>query len=205
MHNRMSVLEAIQTLGSIAVGMHRSESFRNSCQWNFEARGLVSRNTALDGVLFSRRRRRIHKLQQQRHGNIRVRPDSAKIVHDRIKLAGIHRAQPMSYLYEHDMLHDCTLADWADLIYDEQLTAYTQLREFRSENEHEVIKEARREWESTTSRAGDQMRAPITSNVPTAGWRDGDWIPEELVPEGCDGLGAVMEFDSGRTCNCDYD
>ncbi|KAL8337723.1 hypothetical protein RB598_006557 [Gaeumannomyces tritici] len=69
--------------------------------------------------------------------------------HDRVKLAGVHRAQPASHLYEHSMLHDCTVAGWADMAPWEQVAAYVALRDARAVDVDGVIKKAAREDAST--------------------------------------------------------
>ncbi|KAL8402723.1 hypothetical protein RB596_009189 [Gaeumannomyces avenae] len=89
--NRLDVLEAVRTLGVVAVAMRASPVFRHACRWSFAPRGLVF-------------------------------PD------DR----GGRRAQPASHLYEHSMLHDCTVAGWADLAPREQVAAYVALRDARA-------------------------------------------------------------------------
>ncbi|KAK1955948.1 hypothetical protein LY78DRAFT_686482 [Colletotrichum sublineola] len=135
--------------------MHRSERFRNSCQWNFTVRGLVFPHTATTGLLGRSRSKLVNKLAKERHGRLIVRPGSASILHDRVKPVGIHRAQPMSYLHEHDVLHDCAPADWADLAHDEQVAAYIAIRNFRSEHVDEIIEDAKQRW---TSRASQERR-----------------------------------------------
>ncbi|KAK0376718.1 hypothetical protein CLIM01_05895 [Colletotrichum limetticola] len=204
--NRHRVLEAFQVLGSMAVAMHRSQVFRDRCRWNFKARGLPFKNTPTDQTIIHKGR--LTTLQQhikRRVGRLVVQPDAPLIIHDRIKLAGIHRAQPMSYLYEHEMYHDCTLADWADLNHDGQVAAYTALRDFRSEHVDEIIEDAKRRVESETpyphgSFGGGGIDMNAYSSMGT-----GDWVPQDLVPEDCDGSYAEVDFevnDGTGDCDC---
>ncbi|KAK1995151.1 hypothetical protein LX36DRAFT_702472 [Colletotrichum falcatum] len=204
MNNRLGALEAIQALGRVAAAMHRSGSFRSSCQWNFRVRGLVFPHTATKGSLFGRRRSKIlSKLTKERHGRLVVRLGSANIiVHDRVKLAGIHRAQPMSYFYEHEQLHDCAPADWADLAHDDQVAAYTALRDFRAQHVDEIIEDAKQRAMLRASRGGgrNNYRAPGPKTCST-GW--GDWLLEDAqFPEGWDGLGVEVDYEGQSTCDC---
>ncbi|EXF83614.1 hypothetical protein CFIO01_00756 [Colletotrichum fioriniae PJ7] len=131
--------------------MHRSRIFRDRSRWNFNARRLVFGNLLKDQRIFHNgHTTTLRWLMNKRLRRLVVRPDGPLILHDRTKLAGIHCAQPLSYLYEHAMYHDCTLADWADLTHDGQVAAYVALRDFRSEHVDEIIEEARRRPESRT-------------------------------------------------------
>ncbi|KAK1528248.1 hypothetical protein CPAR01_12806 [Colletotrichum paranaense] len=197
--NRHRVLEAFRVLGSMAVAMHRSQVFRDRCRWNFKARGLPFENTSTDRTIFHKGR--VTTLRQQiekRAGRLVVQPHGPLIIHDRIKLAGIHRAQPMSYLYEHDMYHDCTLADWADLNHDGQVAAYTALRDFRSEHVDEIIEDAKRRAESKTPHPHGPYRGPGIDMNATSSMGTGDWLPEDLVPEQCDGSYAEVDFEANE-------
>ncbi|KAG7060025.1 hypothetical protein JMJ78_0015306, partial [Colletotrichum scovillei] len=203
--NRHRVLEAFQVLGSMAVAMHRSQVVRDSCRWNFKARGLPFENTSTDQTIFHKGR--VTTLRQhikKRVGRLVVQSDGPLIIHDRIKLAGIHRAQPMSYLYEHDMYHDCTLADWADLNHDGQVAAYTALRDFRSEHVDEIIEDAKRRVESKTPHPHGPFRGPGIDMNATSSMETEDWLPEDLVPEHCDGSYAEVDFEANEdTGDCD--
>ncbi|TIC99727.1 hypothetical protein CH35J_006151 [Colletotrichum higginsianum] len=179
MHNRLSVLEAVQVLGRVAVAM--------PC-------GLVFPNTAPARRL-SRRRKKLQKLAKERRGRLVIQPSSASIVHDRIKLAGIHRAQPMGYHYDQDMLHDCTLADWADLAHDDQVAAYTALRDYQAEHVDEIIAAAKRRWTETS-------QSSVQNRTPGSGTRYLDW-QDLLVPEGCDGSGAEVSFQADDKSKAD--
>jgi hypothetical protein len=50
---------------------------------------------------------------------------------DRLKLGGIHRAQPFSHSFEHGVYHQYFIADWAHLRYEDQVAAYQRLRDGR--------------------------------------------------------------------------
>ena len=50
---------------------------------------------------------------------------------DRIKLGGIHRAQPFSHQYENGKYHEYFIADWAHLHRDDQIAEYEKIREAR--------------------------------------------------------------------------
>ena len=50
---------------------------------------------------------------------------------DRIKLGGIHRAQPFSHQYENGKYHEYFIADWAHLQREDQIAEYEELREAR--------------------------------------------------------------------------
>lgn len=50
---------------------------------------------------------------------------------DRIKLGGIHRAQPFSHQYEEGKYHEYFIADWAHLHRDDQIAEYEEMREVR--------------------------------------------------------------------------
>lgn len=50
---------------------------------------------------------------------------------DRLKLGGIHRAQPFSHCFEHGAYHRYFIADWAHLKCEDQIAAYERLRNGR--------------------------------------------------------------------------
>ncbi|KAK2768344.1 hypothetical protein FQN54_000198 [Arachnomyces sp. PD_36] len=50
---------------------------------------------------------------------------------DRLKLGGIHRAQPFSHSFDHGVYHQYFIADWAHLKYEDQLSEYELLRDER--------------------------------------------------------------------------
>ena len=50
---------------------------------------------------------------------------------DRIKLGGIHRAQPFSHQYENGKYHEYFIASWAHLRRDDQISEYEEIREAR--------------------------------------------------------------------------
>lgn len=50
---------------------------------------------------------------------------------DRIKLGGIHRAQPFSHQYENGKYHEYFIANWAHLRRDDQISEYEAMREVR--------------------------------------------------------------------------
>ena len=50
---------------------------------------------------------------------------------DRMKLGGIHRAQPFSHQYEEGKYHEYFIADWAHLNRDDQISEYEKIREAR--------------------------------------------------------------------------
>ena len=50
---------------------------------------------------------------------------------DRMKLGGIHRAQPFSHQYENGKYHKYFIADWAHLRRDDQIAEYEKIREAR--------------------------------------------------------------------------
>ncbi|UQC73930.1 uncharacterized protein CLUP02_00577 [Colletotrichum lupini] len=110
----------------------------------------------------------------------------------------------MSYLYEHDMYHHCTLADWADLNHDGQVAAYTALRDFRSEHVDEIIEDAKRRAESKTPHPHGPYRGPGIDMNATSSMGIGDWLPEDLVPEQCDGSYVEVDFEANEdTGDCD--
>ncbi|KAK1719591.1 hypothetical protein BDP67DRAFT_562246 [Colletotrichum lupini] len=104
----------------------------------------------------------------------------------------------MSYLYEHDMYHHCTLADWADLNHDGQVAAYTALRDFRSEHVDEIIEDAKRRAESKTPHPHGPYRGPGIDMNATSSMGIGDWLPEDLVPEQCDGSYVEVDFEANE-------
>ena len=57
---------------------------------------------------------------------------------DRLKLSGIHRAQPQSHFFEQSKYHDCTLADWALLSRESQIKEYEKLRDHRADELAEI-------------------------------------------------------------------
>ena len=50
---------------------------------------------------------------------------------DRMKLGGIHRAQPFSHQYENGKYHEYFIADWAHLQREDQIAEYEDIREAR--------------------------------------------------------------------------
>ncbi|KAI4193641.1 MAG: hypothetical protein LQ346_003857, partial [Caloplaca aetnensis] len=50
---------------------------------------------------------------------------------DRLKLGGIHRAQPFSHEFEKGRYHEYMLADWALLLEEQQVERYEYLRDRR--------------------------------------------------------------------------
>ncbi|EJT72406.1 hypothetical protein GGTG_09272 [Gaeumannomyces tritici R3-111a-1] len=58
--------------------------------------------------------------------------------------ASTARSRPGGHLYEHAMLHNCTLADWADLAPANQVAAYVALRNARAVDVDGVIDKAAR-------------------------------------------------------------
>lgn len=109
MHNRLSVLSALRTLSTIAVALALTPNFRATCIWNLERRRLMTE----DGVNKAARAARI-------------------------KLAGIHRAQPKSHNFEKHKYHDCELADWALRSRQDQQLQYEMVRDRRAEIETDV-------------------------------------------------------------------
>ncbi|KAH0545446.1 hypothetical protein FGG08_000447 [Glutinoglossum americanum] len=67
----------------------------------------------------------------------RLTPDAASRL-DRIKLSGIHRAQPYSHHFERGKFHDCLLADWALLGRPDQIDEYEKLRDYRADEAIDV-------------------------------------------------------------------
>ncbi|KAI3558380.1 hypothetical protein CABS03_02460 [Colletotrichum abscissum] len=195
MDNRLSVLEALEVLGCIAVAMHRSDLFRSSCQWNFKAHGVVFFNTARSWGLFhkNKRRSKLKKLKRHGHGNLVPRAGSNLMEHDRVKLAGIHRAQPFSHSYEHVKGHDCTLADWADAAHDCQVEAYKALRDSRSVGVDKIIANARFSSSAVQANVGPKALGTEGAFPSTDG---------AFVAEGLDGFGASVDFTSGSLCDC---
>ncbi|TLD29241.1 hypothetical protein PspLS_03927 [Pyricularia sp. CBS 133598] len=201
MDNRFGVLEALQALGSVAVAMRRSRTFRDSCMWNFVPRGLLFPNTCpvRDQAFLSRKSRTKQLARERGPGNLVSRPGSALVVHDRVKLAGIHRAQPQSHLYDHDRLYDCTLADWADLARDAQVAEYVALRDLRARLVDEVIEDARGRHQSGLTRSAGN---------PTGNPSDGTGVGVAVGLEGhgvapdCDGSGAVVDCTATSDCSC---
>jgi hypothetical protein len=59
-------------------------------------------------------------------------PDIASRL-DRLKLSGIHRAQPQSHFFEQGKYHDCTLAEWSLLSREDQIKEYERLRDYRAD------------------------------------------------------------------------
>ncbi|KAF8243667.1 hypothetical protein K440DRAFT_663983 [Wilcoxina mikolae CBS 423.85] len=111
--NRISVLLALEALNKVALGMAKTLSFRASCKWiNLEPSTTHVRGTAP---------------QKQRMAEKRM------YMKDRVKLGGIHRAQPRSHHFEQSKYHDCTLAPWADLVRDDQIALYIRLRDHRAD------------------------------------------------------------------------
>ncbi|KAK6528282.1 hypothetical protein TWF281_009528 [Arthrobotrys megalospora] len=51
---------------------------------------------------------------------------------DRLKLGGIHRAQPFSHAYDQEKYHHYFLASWAHLKYEDQVSQYELLRDGRA-------------------------------------------------------------------------
>jgi len=84
-------------------------------------------------------------------------PDTASAL-DRLKLSGIHRAQPHSHFFEQSKYHDCTLADWALLSREDQIREYEELRDHRADKLAEIPP---REIRSRT-----RSRFPRTENQP---------------------------------------
>jgi uncharacterized membrane protein YgcG len=143
MQNRVRVLEAIKILGEVAAAMSKSDIFRSQCPWVFKFRA-VDFPHARRRPLFGRKSKPIAR---------QPRPAANFALTDRVKLAGIHRAQPMSHVFEHDVRHDCTLADWADLVRDDQVAAYTDLRNLRATFLDEILEAAR---QSQRNRRGQE-------------------------------------------------
>ena len=63
---------------------------------------------------------------------------------DRLKLGGIHRAQPYSHQFEHGVYHEYFIAEWASLTREDQTKAYENLRMARV-NLPDVIQSKRSE------------------------------------------------------------
>jgi hypothetical protein len=118
MRNRLDILDALQALNVVAAAMFKTKSFRESCRWVNPA------TKANEGGLKASRAEK--KINQARFGR------------DRVKLAGIFRAQPESHFFEQDKYHDCTLAPWADFVQMDQIHLYIQLRDYRADQLSDV-------------------------------------------------------------------
>jgi len=120
--NRTSVLLALEALNKVALGMAKTTSFRVSCKWiNLEPSVIHSRSTVPQRYPIERR----------------------MYMQDRVKLGGIHRAQPRSHYYEGSKYHDCTLAPWADIVRDDQIALYIRLRDYRADVLKDIPEESK--------------------------------------------------------------
>ncbi|KEY72616.1 hypothetical protein S7711_06252 [Stachybotrys chartarum IBT 7711] len=122
---------------------------------DFKTRDVVFPNKVKKDSLFDHQWSVLKCLKGERGGNL-VRSGGAQGIHDRVKLSGIDRAQLLSHVYEHDKLHDCTLADWADLRHNDRVAVYTAPRDRRITHVDNEIEEA------------GQNRAPGNSGTPAA-------------------------------------
>lgn len=144
--NRLRVLEALQALNAVATALAKSPDFREKCKWTF-----MTAHIDFPHIQNSNRKGRLstRKLKgKDPKGKARVKkpiqPKSEMIGYtDRVKLAGIHRAQPWSHLFEHGKFHDCTLAPWADLVHKDQVAAYIRLRDRKADEMEDIPKPGR--------------------------------------------------------------
>ncbi|KAL8340921.1 hypothetical protein RB601_006836 [Gaeumannomyces tritici] len=139
--------------------------------------------------------------------------------HDRVKLAGVHRAQPASHLCEHSMLYDCTVAGWADMAPREQVAVYVALRDARAVDVDGVIKKAAREdarrraqqppggrgQDGSQDPGGAALLDPGAASAQPIGEGGDAWEAYEagdVVLEGHGGSGAQVYCDGQGTCDC---
>ncbi|KAL8301240.1 hypothetical protein RB597_001919 [Gaeumannomyces tritici] len=195
--------------------------------WRHNRLGVVEAMRALGGggrghARVARKRGRL--VVQQRRRRWEGGEGGAAVVvvvvdHDRVKLAGVHRAQPASHLCEHSMLYDCTVAGWADMAPREQVAAYVALRDARAVDVDGVIKKAAREDASTgrSRRAeggqdgssqdpgGAALLDPGAASAQPIGEGGDAWEAYEagdVVLEGHGGSGAQVYCDGQGTCDC---
>ncbi|KAJ8109539.1 hypothetical protein OPT61_g7386 [Boeremia exigua] len=200
MQNRLRALDALQILGSVASAMHRSKLFRKNCHWDFEAKGILLPFANTKTNRASRKRQQLEIERKKHEMTLSERADDPAIHYDRIKLAGIYRAQPESHVFDHAKLHDCTLADWADLRHEDQVAAYKKLRDYRATHVDEIIESARRR--STR----DERAAPpsLTAHgMPLSSQEEFEF--DDLVSGDHNGSKTEVETTAGEKsgqCNC---
>ncbi|KAK3905775.1 hypothetical protein C8A05DRAFT_12460, partial [Staphylotrichum tortipilum] len=122
--NRLRALEGLRLLSRISLALSRSRPFRAACHWTVRTPPVSFPHLRYP---FNPKRRLKKTPAIARSNNPPARPPT-QLLTDRAKLAGIHRAQPLSHAYEHGPFHDCTLARWADLRRADQVAAYKVLR-----------------------------------------------------------------------------
>jgi hypothetical protein len=145
--NRLRILGALQDLNTVAVGLSRSPNFRDKCKWNFRTGHIDFPH--IQHFHSSRRRNSRFKSKLSFKNSSGKSPAGKPLppktekagYADRVKLSGIHRAQPWSHLFEHGKFHDCTLAPWADLVPHDQIKAYIKLRDWRADILEEIPQE----------------------------------------------------------------
>ncbi|TLD21387.1 hypothetical protein PspLS_09285 [Pyricularia sp. CBS 133598] len=142
---------------------------------------------------------------------------AGKVLHDRVKLAGIHRAQPKSHAYEQrhgGVPRDCTLADWADLRAEDQIAAYEEERDARSVDLDGIIQRAllarSTGFYGSGGRVGGRDHLESRNGVsygqcPYPAGDSEEW-DEGVVGDGwCDGSEAEVrhrDTGNGRGCEC---
>jgi hypothetical protein len=170
--NRFTALQALQTLSRVAVAMTKSSTFQEECRWTFTSPAIdfpYLRNRG-PKTRFASGTRVLKK--PYRISETDLAKTEAQGFTDRAKLAGILRAQPAAHVFEHRKFHDCTLAIWADLVYEDQVAAYKKLRDYRARDAKGVLKAAR-------PRA-DQQVERIEFPQPEPGRDEQNWVQQFL-------------------------
>lgn len=117
MRNRLTVLLAQDVLLAAAVAMAKSRGFHERTAW-------LHQPDHPDPPLSSQQQ------QQPHQANNAAAADNPKL--DRLKLGGIHRAQPFSHHFEKGAYHLYFTAEWTHLRRSEQIAAYELLRDGRA-------------------------------------------------------------------------
>ncbi|KAN0074071.1 hypothetical protein V8E54_008008 [Elaphomyces granulatus] len=105
---------------------------------------------------------------------------------DRLKLSGIHRAQPHSHFFEQGKYHSCKLAKWALSSRVKQIKEYETMRDHRAENLPEMPprpQERNRHKHRNEHRDPDKQRSDNRFNISRSGISDSDSQPHRDVEE----------------------
>jgi len=143
MRNRLDVLDALQALNVVAAALVKTKEFRSSCRWVNIIHPPTNRETSAEKEIIKYISRR-----------------------DRVKLAGIFRAQPESHYFEQGKYHDCTLAPWADLVRPDQIELYLKTRDYRANDLDDIRDLYKKSFSPKSGLGPGPARDPFEPAVP---------------------------------------
>ena len=112
---------------------------------------------------------------------------------DRLKLGGIHRAQPFSHFFDFGTYYHYFLADWVHLPHAERIRRYEELRDGRVRMRDVPQKRAPREWDDVQDDGGGWDSGGFADGASDAGFS----VADSGIADGNLDAGLSEGFDAG--------